>query len=362
MSENVASQKKRWKVALRVFVASFVGVLVILATVAAGAVMWIQTSALDSAAIASDARVFLRDPALNKEVADFLTETAVDLGEQVKEESRDKALGRVLSQALTEEKISPLAETIAASDPVIESLASLVEQAHRQMLDIAKGESPEPVAVSLNVVPVVVSILDEMKIEKIIPESVKLPELADGATPEEDIAAFGKAFRMKLKDDFGQLMIVNKTVKSGTGTEQPAPQDGSGGSGDEGDKGMAYSDLDGKLADVSKGVTGVFVLLAALMAAVVFLAPTRRTGARIVAGAVFLGSVISAAAVRVAPSRLESSIDKESEAKVIRAILDAVLSSYVTLTTMMLLLSVVLVGASIWGPSWRQRLASRIGS
>lgn len=356
MSESVAP-KKKWKSVVRSFLASTVAILVVLAAVTAGAAFWIRTSAFDSKAVAADAKVFLRDPALNGEVAKFLTDTAVDLGEQVKESSRDRNMGRVVSKALTRDKISPLAETIAASDPVIDSLAALVEQAHRQILDIAKGNNPEPVSVSLNLVPVVVSVLDQMQAEKIIPESVKLPELAEGATAQEDIAAFGKAFKMKMKTDFGQLMIVDKTNKGEVTSGQANGQDGNSGNKDEGGKGMAYSDLDGKLSGASTGFFGVFVLLLALVAAVIFLAPTRRIGYRITAGALFVASLISALAVRIGPSSLESSIDDETQAKVIRAIVNAVLSSYVTLTTVMVVLSVLLVGASIWGPSLLTRSA-----
>lgn len=355
MSDTVAP--KRWKKVVRTFLASTVSVLVVLAAITAGAALWIKTSAFDSDAVAADARVFLKDPALNKEVAKFLTDTAVDLGEQVRDSSRDRNLGRVMGQALTREKISPLAESIAASDTVIDSLASLVEQAHRQMLDIAQGKSTEPVNVSLNLVPVVVSILDEMKTEKIIPNSVKLPELAAGALPEEDIAAFAKAFKMKLKNDFGQLMIVNKMPKNDSVGGQP----GTDKEGKE-DKGMAYSDLDGRLARATTAFTGLFLLLLVLIVIVVFLAPTRRRGFRMAAGALLVASLASAVAVRVAPSNIESTINDGTQAKVIRAILDAVLSSYATLTTIMLVLSMGLVGASIWGPTLMKRVSLRRGT
>lgn len=334
-------------------------ILVVLATITAGAAVWIRTSAFDSKAVAADAKVFLRDPSLNSEVAKFLTDTAVDLGDQVKESSRDRNLGRVVSKALTREKISPLAEKIAASDQVIDSLAALVEQAHRQMLDIAKGNSPEPVNVSLNLVPVVVSVLDEMQVDKIIPASVALPELADGATPEEDVAAFGRAFKMKMKKDFGQLMIVNSAPKSESNPDQSAGQGQDGSEKDSGDKGMAYSDLDGKLSGASTGTAGVLLVWAALIAAVVFLAPTRRTGLRIAAGALFVASVVSAVVIRVAPTRLQEQIDDETQANVIRAILDAVLSSYVTLTTIMLVASVLLVAGTVWGPALVARSGQR---
>lgn len=358
MSDTVAP--KRWKKVVRTFLASTVSVLVVLAAITAGAALWIKTSAFDSAAVAADARVFLKDPALNKEVAKFLTDTAVDLGEQVRDSSRDRNLGRVMGQALTREKISPLAESIAASDTVIDSLASLVEQAHRQMLDIAQGKSTEPVNVSLNLVPVVVSILDEMKTEKIIPNSVKLPELAAGALPEEDIAAFAKAFKMKLKNDFGQLMIVNKMPKNDSVGGQPGTD--KEGKEDKEDKGMAYSDLDGRLARATTAFTGLFLLLLVLIVIVVFLAPTRRRGFRMAAGALLVASLASAVAVRVAPSNIESTINDGTQAKVIRAILDAVLSSYATLTTIMLVLSMGLVGASIWGPTLMKRVSLRRGT
>lgn len=338
--------------AIRRTLAIVVSVFVVLASVFASVGLWVQTSLFNSGAMAADARVFLADPAVSGKVGEFLTDTAVDIGKEVRDNSKDRNLGRVLSQSLTRKKIAPSADVIAVSGPVVETIAALVEQAHREILEILRGNAEPGTTVSLNLVPVVVSVLEEMQNEKIIPASVALPVLADENKPADDIAAFEKAFKVELKDDFGQLKIVSDRTGDGASTG------GDNGGKDDGGNGMKFADIDGKLANASRALTAVFVLLVVLIMAVVFLAPSRKAGLRIASVAFLVSAMMASLIARVSPSQLVAQIDDAKNEKIVAAIVDSVISSYVTLTTIMLILAILMVLAAFWGQSVTQKLKS----
>lgn len=345
---------------IRRTLAIVVSIFVVLVAVSASAGLWIQTSVFNSSAIAADAKVFLADPAVAGKVGEFLTDTAVDIGKEVKDSSKDRNLARVLSQSLTKKNIAPHAEAIAVSEPVVETIALLAEKAHREMLEILKGNAQPGTTVSLNLVPVVVSVLDQMQAEKIIPASVKLPVLAGGNSPADDIAAFESAFKVRLKDDFGQLKIVND------GTSDSGNTDGGNGGKDngdgKGDNGMKFAEIDGKLANASKALVAVFVLLALFVAGVVFLAPSRKSGFRIASVALLIAAVMASAVARIAPSKIVAQMDDEANRKIVAAIVDSIASSYVTLTLIMLILAVLLVVGAFWGQTLSQKVRAGRGA
>jgi hypothetical protein len=108
-----------------------------------------------------------------------------------------------------------LAEVLAAPD-LQRAFADANRSLHQVAIEVLRGESDIVVAsegaVSVNVVPLIAAALGTLQDAGIVPDSIVLPVLPEGALPGEAIAQLEVALGVDLPDDLGTIALFEADV------------------------------------------------------------------------------------------------------------------------------------------------------
>ena len=180
--------------------------------------IWAQRAFLDESNFRESADVILKEPAVVTSIGSYVTD------ETLKVLDVQDALGGLLPSQLA--GVAPVlegalrgvvqkeVEKVIETDTVRNTMVSLVAMSHEQFLTLLKDDdlSVGSVGVSegtvtLNLVPVVTTVLQGLQDEKLLPKALKIPDIDSSLSTEEQVAALSDALGVTLPTELGQIVL-----------------------------------------------------------------------------------------------------------------------------------------------------------
>lgn len=319
--------------------------------------IWAQRSFLDESNFKESADRILREPVVIGSIGSYVTD------ETLKVLDVQGALGNLLPSQLA--GVAPVlsgalrgvvqqqVEKVIETEPVRRTLVSLVSVSHEQFLNLLEKDDLSVGAVgitegtvSLNLVPVVTTVLQGLQDEKLLPKSLDIPDIDPSLTTEDQVEVLSDALGVQLPAELGQVMLYESdAVEEADSTVANAQR--------------ALRIFYGAL----KILVGTTILLSVL---VVFAASNKRRGLRNLSVAAMVAFALGLAglnrAVAAVPDLVADADDAEATRKILAVLTDSLFRMSWSLLVVSLLIVVWAVGGtSVTSVARRFSIASRVG-
>lgn len=180
--------------------------------------IWAQRAFLDDSNFRESADLILKEPAVVASIGSYVTDETLKVLEV------QDALGGLLPSQL--EDVAPIlagalrgvvqqqVEKVIETDPVRNTMVSLAATSHEQFLNLLEKDdlSVGSVGVSegsvtLNLVPVVTTVLQGLQDDELLPKALKIPDIDPSLSTDEQVAALSDALGVKLPAELGQVVL-----------------------------------------------------------------------------------------------------------------------------------------------------------
>jgi len=197
-------------------IAIVLGVLTMVALIAATVAVWARVIVFDSDRVAAIVGDALAEPEVQAALADHVTEqvfSAVDVEAVVNDvlpDDLDRLESAIVAGAQT--AVERGVTRVLASPEVREIITQIVERAHGRAMDLLEGDglsgaiSAVEGEVTVNLLPLIGRGLTRLQ-ELGLFADLEVPELSADGDPAEQIADLEQATGRELPDDFGQLVV-----------------------------------------------------------------------------------------------------------------------------------------------------------
>ena len=298
--------------------------------------IWAQRAFLDESNFRESADVILNEPAVVSSIGAYVTD------ETLKVLDVKDALGGLLPSQLVgvapvlegalREVVQQQVEKVISTEPVQETMVSLVAMSHDQFLNLLEKDDLSvgsigvtEGSVTLNLVPVVTTVLQGLQDEKLLPKTLNIPDIDSSLSTEEQVAALSDALGVKLPAELGQVVLYESdavaTADSTVSNAQRALR-------------IFYGGL-----KILIGVTLVLCLL------VVLAASNRRRGLRNLAVAAVVAFSLGLVGMNRAVAAVPELIDDADAALATKSIMSVLTDSLFRMSWTLLVVSFIL---AIW--------------
>ena len=298
--------------------------------------IWAQRAFLDESNFRESADVILNEPAVVSSIGAYVTD------ETLKVLDVKDALGGLLPSQLVgvapvlegalREVVQQQVEKVISTEPVQKTMVSLVAMSHDQFLNLLEKDDLSvgsigvtEGSVTLNLVPVVTTVLQGLQDEKLLPKTLNIPDIDSSLSTEEQVAALSDALGVKLPAELGQVVLYESdavaTADSTVSNAQRALR-------------IFYGGL-----KILIGVTLVLCLL------VVLAASNRRRGLRNLAVAAVVAFSLGLVGMNRAVAAVPELIDDADAALATKSIMSVLTDSLFRMSWTLLVVSFIL---AIW--------------
>ena len=304
--------------------------------------IWAQRAFLDESNFRDSADVILKEPAVVTSIGAYVTD------ETLKVLDVQDALGGLLPSQLS--GVAPVlegalrgvvqqqVEKVVETDSVRKTMVSLVAMSHEQFLTLLKDDELSvgsvgvtEGSVSLNLVPVVTTVLQGLQDEKLLPKGLKIPDIDSSLSTEEQVAVLGDALGVKLPAELGQIVLYESdAVAKADSTVSNAQR--------------ALRIFYGALK-ILIGVTLVLCL------SVVLAASNKRRGLRNLSVAAMVAFALGLVGLNRAVAAVPDLIDNADDALATKAIMSVLTDSLFRMSWTLLVVSLILAIWAIAGSS-----------
>jgi len=304
--------------------------------------IWAQRAFLDESNFRESADVILKEPEVVTSIGSYVTD------ETLKVLDVQDALGGLLPSQLA--GVAPVlegalrgvvqqeVEKVIETDTVRNTMVSLVAMSHEQFLTLLKDDelSVGSVGVSegtvtLNLVPVVTTVLQGLQDEKLLPKGLKIPDIDSSLSTEEQVAALSDALGVTLPAELGQIVLYESDAVAKADSTVANAQ-------------RALRIFYGALK-ILIGVTLVLCLL------VVVAASNKRRGLRNLSVAAMVAFALGLVGLNRAVIAIPELIDDADAALATRSILSVLTDSLFRMSWTLLVISLVLAIWAVAGSS-----------
>ena len=302
--------------------------------------IWAQRAFLDESNFRESADVILNEPAVVSSIGAYVTD------ETLKVLDVQDALGGLLPSQLVgvapvlegalREVVQQQVEKVISTEPVQKTMVSLVAMSHDQFLNLLEKDDLSvgsigvtEGSVTLNLVPVVSTVLQGLQDEKLLPKTLNIPDIDSSLSTEEQVAALSDALGVKLPAELGQVVLYESdavaTADSTVSNAQRALR-------------IFYGGL-----KILIGVTLVLCLL------VVLAASNRRRGLRNLAVAAVVAFSLGLVGMNRAVAAVPELIDDADAALATKSIMSVLTDSLFRMSWTLLVVSFILAIWAIFG-------------
>ncbi len=180
--------------------------------------IWAQRAFLDESNFRESADLILKEPAVVTSIGSYVTD------ETLKVLDVQDALGGLLPSQLAgvapvlegalRSVVQQQVEKVISTEPVQKTMVSLVAMSHDQFLNLLEKDDLSvgsigvtEGSVTLNLVPVVTTVLQGLQDEKLLPTSLNIPDIDPSLSTEAQVVALGDALGVKLPAELGQVVL-----------------------------------------------------------------------------------------------------------------------------------------------------------
>ncbi|MFL5683064.1 MAG: hypothetical protein ACJ77O_07975 [Chloroflexota bacterium] len=306
--------------------------------------IWTHQVAFKTERFTSLVSTVIDEPAVIDPLAERISVQVVDaLDVRTRIENRLPDIAKSLAAPLTiqvQEAIDRRLQQALTNPRLQQALTNTVSFAHERIVNLLRGDSNAISVVdgyvAIEVWPIVGAALDELQSEGLIPADIQLPDLSSGEPPAILSGRVATALGITLPANFGTIQLM------------PA------------DRLLAYQSYV-RAFDII--VVILIVVSLALIALALWLSTRRRRMLIFLAVGTIIAFVLARLAVNGIVGSLVSGIEDADMALAVRTVIDAVVSDFRGITTLILIgLGVVAILAYLSGrPAWARRVTSSAG-
>jgi hypothetical protein len=335
-SSNAVVSESRARNLLSLLLAVLAGVGILLSSVG----IWAQRSFLDESNFKESADLILKDPAVITSIGSYVTDETMKvldvqgaLGDLLP--SQLSSVAPVLSSALRG-VVQEQVENVIKTEPVRKTMVSLVSMSHDQFLNLLEKDDLSVGAigvsegtVSLNLVPIVTTVLQGLQDEKLLPKSLDIPNIDSSLSTNDQVKALGEALGVALPAELGQVVLYESAAVAEADSTVANAQ-------------RALRIFNGAL----KVLVGLTVLLSVL---VVLSASNKRRGLRNLSVASMVAFALGLAGINRAVAAVPELVTDADAAEATRSILSVLTDSLISMSWTLLVVSLLLVLWAVGG-------------
>jgi hypothetical protein len=304
--------------------------------------IWAQRAFLDESNFRESAGLILKEPAVVTSIGSYVTD------ETLKVLDVQDALGGLLPSQLAgvapvlegalRSVVQQQVEKVISTEPVQKTMVSLIAMSHDQFLNLLEKDDLSAGSigvtegsVTLNLVPVVTTVLQGLQDEKLLPASLDIPDIDSSLSTNAQVAALSDSLGVKLPAELGQVVLYeSETVATADSTVSNAQR--------------ALRIFYGGLK-ILIGVTLVLCLL------VVLAASNRRRGLRNLSVAAVVAFSLGLVGMNRAVAAVPELIDDPDAALATKSIMSVLTDSLFRMSWTLLVVSLMLAIWAITGRS-----------
>jgi hypothetical protein len=213
-TNDMQPRESRARNLLSVLLAVLAGLGILLSSLG----IWAQRAFLDESNFRESADLILKEPAVVTSIGSYVTD------ETLKVLDVQDALGGLLPSQLAgvapvlegalRSVVQQQVEKVISTEPVQKTMVSLVAMSHDQFLNLLEKDDLSvgsigvtEGSVTLNLVPVVTTVLQGLQDEKLLPTSLNIPDIDPSLSTEAQVVALGDALGVKLPAELGQVVL-----------------------------------------------------------------------------------------------------------------------------------------------------------
>ena len=335
---GAVTSESRARNLLSLLLAVLAGVGILLSSIG----IWAQRSFLDESNFKDSADLILKEPAVINSIGTYVTdETLKVLDVQgALDDLLPKQLSGVapvLSGALRE-VVQQQVEKVIATEPVRRTMVSLISASHEQFLNLLEEDNLTVGAVgvsegtvSLNLVPVVTTVLQGLQREKVLSKGLDIPDIDSSLSTEEQVKVLGDALGVKLPTEMGQVVLYQSDAVS------------------EADSTVANAQ---RALRIFYGALKILVVVTILLSVlVVFAASNKRRGLRNLSVAAMVAFALGLAGINRAVAAVPELVSDPGAADATKSIMSVLTDSLFRMSWTLLVVSFLLVLWAVGGDS-----------
>lgn len=337
-SSNPVASESRARNLLSLLLAVLAGVGILLSSVG----IWAQRSFLDESNFKESADLILKDPAVINSIGTYVTDETLKvldvqgaLGDLLP--SQLAGVAPVLSGALRG-VVQQQVEKVIETEPVRRTMVSLAAMSHEQFLNLLEKDDLSVGAVgvsegtvSLNLVPVVTTVLQGLQDEELLPKSLDIPNIDSSLSTEDQVKALSDALGVELPSELGQVVLYESDAVAEADSTVANAQ-------------RALRIFYGAL----KILVGATVVLSIL---VVFAASNRRRGLRNLSVAAMVAFALGLAGINRAVAAVPELVTDSDAAEATKSVLAVLTDSLIRMSWTLLVMSLLCVVWAVGGKS-----------